>query len=247
MNGNLQKIISKISKDKIYKIVFYGDSITSTEWVHPNWREIVEYVLKDCIGFRTNDWETPSWRIRTINSGMDGATTKNLVQDLRRYVLTYKPDLVISIFGKNDLYLGITPEKHKNNIREIGENILEQGIDYVFCTSTATLNKTKNENFRKYKNLTKEAFEGLDVKIIDLFEKYKKLDIEKFFTLISENGNDVADIKPGEVDYLHPNQLGNAYIAKILLKEIWGIEFDPELYIKETIDGVMYPKYYGES
>ncbi|MBU0976191.1 MAG: GDSL-type esterase/lipase family protein [Patescibacteria group bacterium] len=244
MNRYLQKIISKIKKDKVYKIVFYGDSITSTEWVHPNWREIVEYVLKDYIGSVTKDWTTPSWRIRCINSGMDGATTKDLLKDLNEYVLTYKPDLVLSIFGKNDMYLGIEPKEHKRNIRKIALNIIEKDIDYVFCTSTATLNQKRNIDFLSYKKLTSEALDKLPVKIVDLFEEFKAHDLEKFFTFISENGNDVAGIKPGDIDYLHPNQLGNAYIAKILLKEVWGIEFDPELYIKETLAGVMYPEYF---
>jgi len=43
----MEKIKEALEKNGKYWIAFVGDSITSTEWVHPNWREIVEYVLKD--------------------------------------------------------------------------------------------------------------------------------------------------------------------------------------------------------
>ncbi|MEA3449779.1 MAG: hypothetical protein U9Q85_02265 [Patescibacteria group bacterium] len=67
--------------------------------------------------------------------------------------------------------------------------------------------------------------------------------MKKIFTFVSENGNADAGIEPGAIDFGHPNQLGNAYIAKIILKEIFDIDFDPELYIKETLEGKKYPSY----
>ena len=43
----LQEISDSIKSNGKYWIAFTGDSITSCEWVHPNWREIVEYVLQE--------------------------------------------------------------------------------------------------------------------------------------------------------------------------------------------------------
>jgi hypothetical protein len=80
------------------------------------------------------------------------------------------------------------------------------------------------------------------VKLINLFELYSQYDLKKFFTFIS-SGNEDLEIKPGEIDFLHPNQLGNAYIAKIILKEAFSVNFDPETYIKDTLAGEMFPKY----
>ena len=77
---------------------------------------------------------------------------------------------------------------------------------------------------------------------IDMFSIYQKFSTEKFFTFISEE-NSVEGIKAGEVDLQHPNQLGNAYIAKVILKEVFNIDFDPELYIKTTLSGEKFPKY----
>lgn len=43
----MDEIKNALKTNGKYWIAFVGDSITSTEWVHPNWREIVEYVLKE--------------------------------------------------------------------------------------------------------------------------------------------------------------------------------------------------------
>jgi hypothetical protein len=78
--------------------------------------------------------------------------------------------------------------------------------------------------------------------LVDLFNIYKSFPLRKFYTFKSEE-NVPEHIKEGEIDFLHPNQLGEAYVAKAVLKEVFGIEFDPELYWKDTLAGEKYPKY----
>ena len=72
INANLEKIEKKLRQGDWYRIAFLGDSITSAEWVHPNWREITEYVLKDKMETILGEWETPSWKIRCYNAGFNG-------------------------------------------------------------------------------------------------------------------------------------------------------------------------------
>jgi lysophospholipase L1-like esterase len=242
----LQKIRETITKDDIYKIIFYGDSITSTEWVHPNWREIIDYVLKDYLVPIIGDWKIPSWKIRTINAGLDGATTKDFVEQLELHVLSYNPSLVIFMGGKNDLYLGLSVEEYCQNLSEIFKKLNNKKIDTVFCSSTPSLRKDFTERFKPYVEKTPGITKKYNIPFINIFEQYQEFQLEKFFTFISE-GNPEVGIKKGEIDPLHPNQLGNAYIAKILLKEIFGIDFDPEIYIKDTINGKMYPRYYEKN
>ena len=75
-----------------------------------------------------------------------------------------------------------------------------------------------------------------------MFEVYQKYPTEQFFTFVSEE-NIVEGVKEGETDLIHPNQLGNAYIAKIILNEVFDIEFDPQGYWQSTLQGEKYPKY----
>jgi len=50
-------------------------------------------------------------------------------------------------------------------------------------------------------------------------------------------------VKEGDPDLTHPNQLGNAYIAKVVLEHGFGVIFDAETYIADTNSGQKYPRY----
>ena len=63
-------LIDKLKQGSTFKIVFLGDSITSAEWVHPNYREIIEYVLKQELENDLEDWKLPSWGIRVSILGL---------------------------------------------------------------------------------------------------------------------------------------------------------------------------------
>src|SRR3989344_1365212 len=97
-------LLKNTIQNGIYKIVFIGDSLTSAEWVHPNWREIVEYVLKEELSNQFSDWKIPSWNIRCINSALDGSTTLDYLTRLDDHVFFYKPQLVSIMLGANDSY-----------------------------------------------------------------------------------------------------------------------------------------------
>lgn len=235
----IQQIAGNIQSQNKFWIVFTGDSITSTEWVHPNWREIVEYVLKEEVTKELNDWKAASWGIRAFNFAYDGSTTKDILDrvDLIKIV---QPDLVISVMGGNDPTFGITPEDHRVTIEEIVKNL---GSKVIWCTSTPSFSsEKKNEVYSPYAKACLEIDETESLQIIDLFSTYKQFPIDKFFTFKSE-AIPIEGVQEGDPDIFHPNQLGNAYIAKVILKEGFGIEFDPELYWKETTRGEKYPSY----
>ncbi|MFA6518171.1 MAG: SGNH/GDSL hydrolase family protein [Candidatus Shapirobacteria bacterium] len=112
----VKKILEKTGK---YWIGFVGDSITSCEWVHPNWREIVEYVLKEELQPKFADWRVPSWGIRCFNYGFDGATTGDILKLISNYQLPISNlNLVISLMGGNDRLFGIKPEESKKILRK---------------------------------------------------------------------------------------------------------------------------------
>lgn len=235
----MDKIREALSKTGKYWIAFVGDSITSTEWVHPNWREIVEYVLKEELQKVAEDWRIPSWGIRCFNFGFDGSTTADILKKIEEIKLV-KPDMVIGLMGGNDPTLGISVDDSLKNIKQIVEKLETQ---VVWCNSTpAGGGDKKNIQYEPYAKAFMEM-EGIDnLQKINMFTDYQKFPTEKFFTFISEE-NVVEGIKAGEIDQQHPNQLGNAYIAKIILKEVWGVEFDPEKYMGEVNGGEKLPRY----
>ena len=243
MNKILSKIKKKIEKGDWYRISFLGDSITSTEWVHPNWREIVEYVLKDKLEEMLGSYEVPYWKIRCYNDGFNGASTRELISFVDEEIGKHNSDLIIFLDTYNDKYYDISFDKHRENLQIIFDKLKEKSSELLFSSSISSLTEECNKKDLAYVLSAEELIkETRDIKYIDLFSEYSKFDLNRFFTFISEN-NPVAGAKEGDIDPSHPNQLGNAYIAKVLLKEIFGIEFDPELYIKETLEGKKYPAY----
>lgn len=245
MNKQLQSIENKLKQGGWYRIAFLGDSITSTEWVYPNWRGIMEFVLKEKLEEIMGEWEMPCWKIRCYNAGFNGATTREMIKYVDEEMAQYKPDMVIFMDTYNDKYINISPEEHENNLDVILKKLINLAETVVFTSSIARLTKEANERNEKYILEAGKIMEKYKSRVltIDLFSQYSKLDLKKIFTFICVNGNSDAGIKPGEIDFSHPNQLGNAYIAKILLKEIFDIEFDAGLYIKDTLEGKKYPRY----
>ena len=240
--SSLDTLKSHLKSIGTYRIVFLGDSITSAEWVHPNWREIIEYVLKEELQAQLTDWKIPSWGIRCINSGFDGASTKDLLNKMYSDVIAFKPNLLVIMATSNDIFSDIKPTEHKLNIKKIIDMVYSEDCKVVYCTDICSANNDYNGKYVPYLEEVKSLFPYREVMFINTFEEMKKYSLDKMFTFTS-SGNDAVGIKSGEIDFIHPNQLGNAYIAKILLKEIFDVAFDPENYIKETNEGKMFPSY----
>lgn len=232
----VNKIIQLLKENNKYRIAFVGDSLTSCEWIHPNWREIVEYVLKNELESKFEDWKIPSWGIRCFNFGFDGSTTRDILEKAEE-ILAIKPDLIISLMGGNDPTLGIKVEKTKNNI----ENLLNKfkGIGVFWMTSLPDFKGRKDTEYEAYRKASLEISGGENQKVYDSFSEYKKNNLNKLFTLVTDEYKNEGYLTDPE----HPNQLGNAYIAKMVLKEMFEIEFDPEKFIETTLSGEKYPKY----
>ncbi len=229
----MDKIKEILKKNGKYWIAFVGDSITSTEWVHPNWREIVEYVLKDKL--------EGDWGIKFFNFGYDGATTKDILEKIDQINLI-NPNMVIGLMGGNDPTFGIKTDETKDNLENIFDKI-DTNTEIIWCNSTsAGKGSIKNTEYEPYANVLYGLKDRKNLQKIDMFNIYKNFPTEKFFTFISEE-NPEEGIKAGEIDFQHPNQLGNAYIAKVILDKVWNIKFDPEKYIKTTLKGEKYPLY----
>ncbi len=236
----LNQIKDKLSNKGKYWIAFTGDSITSTEWVHPNWREIIQYVLQEeMTSLLHGDWKTSEWGIKGFNFGYDGSTTKDILNKVDS-IKIINPDLVIGLMGGNDAPLGVSVSESVENISKIVEKL---NTEVVWCNSTpAGFGSNKNAEYKPYAKAFMEMNQMKNLQKINMFEVYQKYPTEQFFTFVSEE-NIVEGVKEGETDLIHPNQLGNAYIAKIILNEVFDIEFDPQGYWQSTLQGEKYPKY----
>jgi hypothetical protein len=158
-------------------------------------------------------------------------------------VTMLKPQLVIGLMGGNDAPLGVSVDESIVNISKIAESVSQSESRLVWCSSTpAGEGSKKNLEYSAYAEALINFQPKNKFDFIDMFHVYQDFPIEKFFTFTSEE-NPMEGISEGEPDLQHPNQLGNAYIAKVILKEVFGIEFDPEQYISDTNAGKKFPEY----
>lgn len=146
------------------------------------------------------------------------------------------PDLVIYMIGANDPFLGVDVSSHIENIKKFRKKVKSRVI-------ISTVNKPWNDvAVEKYLPYVIEDRKEFTESFVDLFKESDNFPKERIYTFLSEEIL-IENIKEGDLDYWHPNQLGNAYIAKVILDQVFGISFDPERYIKTTSEGLKLPEY----
>lgn len=238
----VESIKEKICKDKSYTILFIGDSITSANFIHPNWREMFEDVVKEEMGCNVGDWGPSYWNLKFINSSLDGGSSNDFLKRFNQEISLFKSDLVIIMLGINDFCYKIKIKDSIKNLERIIKILQGKKVKIVFSTPPASNKKSFNHGLEKYvKGYNKSVADLADISV-DLFSEFKKIKTERFFTIISE-GNSVLNLKEGDIDYVHLNQLGQGFIAKILLREIFEFNFNFEKYINDLKAGRLYPSY----
>ena len=126
-------IVERVLNSKTYTIAFIGDSITSCEWIHPNWRDIVRYVLESEIDeylsakaasgelqIKDSDiriyvqpgddpveylWSLPSWNITALNLAKNGSSSSEWMENKDQWFAPYTRsiDLAIVMGTCNDM------------------------------------------------------------------------------------------------------------------------------------------------
>ncbi|MDQ6985599.1 MAG: GDSL-type esterase/lipase family protein [Candidatus Dojkabacteria bacterium] len=245
MNPLLYKIKTSIFSGETHTILFLGDSTTSTEWVFPSWRSIFEYVLKLHLEDSKAGWNLSWWNLKFINSSLDGSTTKDILGRIDSDILKYEPNLFVGLFGDNDIDK-FSEVEHGENTRNIIRKLSANIDDVIYSPGITTANEYHNGRYKDY--IAEEKVDSIklpNIHSLNMFEKYKSFDHKKFYTnLLPQHEKFLNDGKGGNFDAFHPNPLGNAYMAKILLEEIFDISFDPEKFMEGVRDDtVKYPQW----
>ncbi len=244
----LDEVKKRIEEDKLFFIVYYGASTTSAEYCFPNWGEIIRYVLKDTLEQKIGVYKKAYWNLQTMNMGLNGASSADLLERFDFLVLDKKPDLIfLNDASTNDPYLNIDKEISKKNTRMIIEKAVGKNIKVVFSTTIPSSRNDLNKKVADWIKVEREVAENFrenkNFIFIDLFNLFPKEAVEKSYTLIGEENEDVG-FKEGEIDPIHYNKYGNAIVAKILLKKVFDIDFDEEKFLRDLNDPMqMYPNY----
>jgi|GEM_PF-2533523 len=236
-----KKILDTLKSGREYRIAFIGDSLTSAEWIHPNWRDSFEYILKFSFEeFKGNDWWIPEWNLKFYNYSLDGASSRDFIQQISIAQREINPDLYIIMGTSNDIELEISVQEHKDNFKKIFDLIQTQ--DVIFTPDIYSNDDTLNKRYEEYVNVVINLNFPDNIYVFNGFGIYKNYPREKFYTLdLDLNIDNTSEVKK---DPIHPNSLGNIYITKMFLEEIFGIEIIPEVYLTDIRSyTVKYPKW----
>jgi lysophospholipase L1-like esterase len=236
----MKDIENKIKSEDIFKIVFYGASTTVVAYSFPNWAEIMKYALREKFEEIIGDWKAPYWFIQSFNGGLDGASSKDLLINLERFVIEENPNLVFLSASKNDVYYNFKVGETKKNIKQIIEKLLKNEIKVIFTASIPSSSESRNNKINNFvendRNIASEYKDNPNFLFVDFFKLIKKKYLGKMYTLIQESNEKITDSKQGDIDTIHFNKYGNAVVASVLLKECFGIEFSVDKFMKDIKD-----------
>ena len=179
-------------------IVFVGDSIT------------YQYNLKDYYDDKYH----------LVNSGIDGNTTSDILNDMENRIYRYNPTKVVLLIGTNDVPYK-SEKEIENNIKTIIDNIIDNRPNCeIYLESIYPVNDTDDEKIshnmvKKRKN---EKIMNINKELKSLAKNEKKVTyINMYDYLLDENGNlKIEYTKEG----LHLNNDGYKVVTKVLKENI---------------------------
>ena len=190
------------------KIAFLGDSITLL-----GTRNQTGYVNLVIDGLAVNGVKA----VR-IPAGVSGNKSNQMLTRLRKDVIGKKPQIMTLSCGVNDVahrQRGVKLEDYRKNITEIVRQAKAAGIRVCIMTATMIGENAESELNRKltgYNEFLRELAKAEDCVLIDTNAEMQKevLRLRKIYPDVK--GNLLM------VDSLHMNPLGNAVMAKAVLK-----------------------------
>ncbi len=232
----MKKKQDNISGERTPLIAFLGDSVTNgcfelyvkddgsigtsfhqQDAYHKKFAEILSELYPKC-------------PINVINAGISGDTAKGGAERLERDVLRFHPDLTVVCYGLNDSTLGIDGiDTYYESLKNIFTRLTSCGSEVIFMTpnmmntklscnleadvfrSTAekTMEIQNSGLFDEYIAKAKLAAEECDVRICDVYSKWK---------VLYENGVDITELLSNQIN--HPSKKMHMLFAYSLAEEI---------------------------
>lgn len=191
LNYLLSSSIPKVEKiENVYKnVVFLGDSIT------------------ECFDLKIFDTD-----YIVINSGYSGNTSEDILRNLDKRALQYKPSKIFLLIGTNDIGFGKSKESTVKNTKKIIDKILESDIDIeLYVESIYPVNKEIKKN--KVGKRSNKAIKKINNEIEEYCEEKGVTYLDLYTILSDEDGNLISEYTK---DGLHLNKDGYEVVKTFL-------------------------------
>ena len=207
------------------KVIFLGDSITQNAVINS----------KDFKGFISLLEENVNQNTELIGKGIGGDKVSDLLTRYRDDVIKLNPDIVFIYIGINDVWhkydygTGTDIDLYENGLRQIINDLKENGVEIILCTPTVIgenkgeftlINQFKdietmeimNNDLDDYSDVIRKLSKEFDTKLLDL----RKI----FMQYISENNPENKSKGVLTTDGVHLNNLGSKLIADEMIRFI---------------------------
>lgn len=199
-----------IRGDKGLSIVFTGDSITHGPLHTKGYRSYTEHFRERLKEKFKNE------NIMVFNTGVSGATTRDIIRDFHICVNIYDPDVVFIMLGMNDSSNQIVPlEEYRSNILELINKVREIGAIPIIQTSNIIKMDLSRKSLKFYMDIVRAVARENNVMLIDHYSHWEELEKED-----SNIKNELLN------DLIHPNEKGHLEIVKFIFKELDIFEED---------------------
>jgi len=197
----LKKSIRKLTSGEPIRVVALGDSLTQGWMVRKGYLDFLAEMLEK---------KYPNCEVTIINRGIPGDTAEGGLFRLREDVLDNDPDLVFIQFALNDAFMGVDPDRFKNTIKSIVEQIrVDTDAEILLITSVPIMHESEDIMVEKFYSRLADISEEEDVDIAPVHRYWKKK--------ISE-GVDFRGLVQG--DMVHPNVEGYRLIAEAIMESL---------------------------
>ena len=199
-----------IRGDKGLSIVFTGDSITHGPLHTKGYRSYTEHFRERLKEKFKNE------NIMVFNTGVSGATTRDIIRDFHICINIYDPDVVFIMLGMNDSSNQIVPlEEYRSNILELINKVREIGAIPIIQTSNIIKMDLSRKSLKFYMDIVRAVARENNVMLIDHYSHWEELEKEN-----SNLKNELLN------DLIHPNEKGHLEIVKFIFKELDIFEED---------------------
>ena len=204
---DLARFLTQVQNgDTAVRVVCFGDSITGV-YYHTGGRR----AWCDMLGIALGKIY-PKARIRTINAGISGNTTSQGLARMERDVLAHKPQLVVVMFGMNDV-ARTEAAKFRANLQTIVRRCRSADAAVVLCTPNSVYPNPTRPMVRlaQYAQIVRDVAKEMSVCLADCFAAYEEIrrkDVTRWRLLMSET--------------IHPGMNGHKLFAEVIAESISG-------------------------
>lgn len=220
------RTVAQLAEGGAPTIVCFGDSITGA-YYHTG----SERAWTDMLGIALERLY-PGSEPAMINAGISGNTTPAGLARIDRDVISHDPDLVVVMFGINDMSRKTPPEEYREKLSELVERLLAAEAEVVLCTPTLSA------NFGGHPLETQQAYCAV-VREVAAEHSLAVADTHELFASLREDDPQAYALAMS--DAVHPNMNGHKLIAETVARAIAGREVDlgdvppPDVQLSQTL------------